>query len=381
MPLNIQYRFPEFHKEMWKLHKLSDIATYENGKAHEQDIDSQGEYIVVNSKFISTDGKIVKHSNLANCLAKEGDILMVLSDLPNGRALAKCYLVKEENKFTVNQRICKISPGNKIKSELLFYLLNRNPYFMSFDDGVKQTNLKSSDVLNFELLIPLNPKEQQKISDCLSSLDEVIELNEEKITALEDHKRGLMQNLFPQNGETVPKCRFPEFKNEGDWVVKVFEELFKIGNGRDYKHLKEGAIPVYGSGGYMLSVDDYLYDGESACIGRKGTIDKPIFLKGKFWTVDTLFYTYDFVDCLPKFIFYLFQTIDWKNHNEAGGIPSLSKANIYKIVSVVPKKIDEQQMIIDCLSSVDELIKQQLNKVEELKQHKAGLMQGMFPKI
>lgn len=87
---------------------------------------------------------------------------------------------------------------------------------------------------------------------------------------------------------TVPKPRFPEFRDVGEWKVKPFDKLFAIGNGKDYKHLSSGDIPVYGSGGYMLSVNDYLYDGESVCIGRKGTIDNPIFLKGKFWTVDTL---------------------------------------------------------------------------------------------
>ena len=140
----------------------------------------------------------------------------------------------------------------------------------------------------------------------------------------------------------VPKLRFPEFAEDGEWVEKPSGDLFRIGNGRDYKHLKKGTIPVYGSGGYMLSVDNYLYEGDSVCIGRKGTIDKPIFLTGKFWTVDTLFYTHSFEECLPKFIYYIFQKIPWKRHNQAGGIPSLSKTNIYKIETRIPN-IQEQQ--------------------------------------
>lgn len=90
-----------------------------------------------------------------------------------------------------------------------------------------------------------------------------------------------------KKNKLVPTLRFPEFGEE--WEEKEFQELFEIGNGRDYKHLNKGDIPVYGSGGYMLSVDEHLYEGESVCIGRKGTIDKPLFLTGKFWTVDTLF--------------------------------------------------------------------------------------------
>ncbi len=176
----------------------------------------------------------------------------------------------------------------------------------------------------------------------------------------------------------VPKLRFPEFRDAGEWEIQPFKKLFTIGNGRDYKHLSTGNIPVYGSGGYMLSVDEHLYDGESVCIGRKGTINNPMFLTGKFWTVDTLFYTHSFNDCLPKFIYAVFQNIEWLKHNEAGGVPSLSKGNIEKIEVAVPNPA-EQQKIADCLSSLDELITAQTKKLDTLKIHKKGLMQQLFP--
>ena len=176
----------------------------------------------------------------------------------------------------------------------------------------------------------------------------------------------------------VPVLRFPEFRDAVEWKIKPFDKLFTIGNGRDYKHLPTGEVPVYGSGGYMLSVNDYLYDGESVCIGRKGTINNPMFLTGKFWTVDTLFYTHSFKDCSPKFIYLIFQNINWLSHNEAGGVPSLSKANISKIEVAVPEQ-DEQQKIAACLSSLDELITAQAQKLEAIKTHKKGLMQQLFP--
>ena len=176
----------------------------------------------------------------------------------------------------------------------------------------------------------------------------------------------------------MPELRFPEFQDLEGWEKKEFDQLFKIGNGKDYKHLSKGDIPVYGSGGYMLSVDDFLYDGESVCIGRKGTIDKPMFLTGKFWAVDTLFYTHSFKDCLPKFIYAVFQNINWLNHNEAGGIPSLSKTNIGKIEVHIPKQ-KEQQKIASCLSSLDDYISDQNQKLEALKVYKKGLMQQLFP--
>ncbi len=230
-----------------------------------------------------------------------------------------------------------------------------------------------------EMLLPCR-KEQQKIADCLSSLDELITAHTQKHEAFKSYKKGLMQQLFPAKGETVPKLRFPEFQNAGEWSIKSTRQLFKVGNGKDHKHLADGDIPVYGSGGYMRSANEYLYDGESACIGRKGTIDKPIFLSGKFWTVDTLFYTHSFKECLPKFIYLIFQKINWRSHNEAGGVPSLSKKNIEKIEVAVPK-LCEQNKISDCLSSVDELITEQAQKIAELKAHKKGLMQQLFPAI
>jgi type I restriction enzyme S subunit len=96
----------------------------------------------------------------------------------------------------VNQRICRITPRN-LNSKILYYLLNRNPYFLAFDDGVKQTNLRKEDVLNCPLLIPSDPKEQQKIADTLSSLDTLINTQSQKVEALKLHKKGLLQGLFP----------------------------------------------------------------------------------------------------------------------------------------------------------------------------------------
>lgn len=178
---------------------------------------------------------------------------------------------------------------------------------------------------------------------------------------------------------TVPTLRFREFQNDARWIPNKIDHVCKIGNGRDYKHLSAGNIPVYGSGGYMTSVDKFLYDGESVCIGRKGTIDKPIFLTGKFWTVDTLFYTYAFHKCLPKFLYLIFQQINWYKYNEAGGVPSLLKTGIGNINIFIPNNENEQKKIVDCFSSLDDLINAVADKIETLKEYKKGLMQQLFP--
>jgi len=186
----------------WQETTLTQVADYENGKAHEQDIADDGKFIVVNSKFISQDGEVKKFTNTAFLPATKGDVLMVLSDIPNGKAIAKCFLVEEDNRYTVNQRICRITPRD-INSKILYYLLNRNQYFLAFDDGVKQTNLRKEDVLNCPLMIPEDPKEQEKIADTLSSVDDLINAQNQKLEALQLHKKGLLQGLFPNVNEVT----------------------------------------------------------------------------------------------------------------------------------------------------------------------------------
>ena len=190
-------RFSEFKDGgEWLEARLGDVANYENGKAHEQDISSTGKYTVVNSKFISTDGEVKKYTDTANCLAKTDDILMVLSDVPNGRAIAKCFLVEKEDLYTVNQRVCKITPITS-DGRFLYYIINRNQYFLAFDDGVKQTNLKTDDVKDFLFFQPPSSNEQCKIGEILLSLEKTIFCQLQKIEDLKLHKKGLMQRLFP----------------------------------------------------------------------------------------------------------------------------------------------------------------------------------------
>ena len=157
--------------------------------------------------------------------------------------------------------------------------------------------------------------------------------------------------------------RFPEF-TEG-WASYKISDILRIGNGKDYKHLNKGNIPVFGTGGQMTSVNEYLYDGETTFIGRKGTINKPFYYNGKFWTVDTLFYTHSFKTVTPKFIYCLFQTINWLRYNEASGVPSLSKDTIEKIKVNIPC-IEEQKKISRLLFAIDERIATQNKIIEKL---------------
>ena len=174
-----------------------------------------------------------------------------------------------------------------------------------------------------------------------------------------------------------PKIRFKGYQE--DWEQRKFEDVVNIGSGMDYKHLGEGAIPVYGTGGYMLSVDKALSDDKDAIgIGRKGTIDKPYILRAPFWTVDTLFY------CIPKenydldFTSCLFQNVDWKKKDESTGVPSLSKVIINNVETATPI-FDEQKKIGDYFRSLDHLITLHQRKCDETKKLKKYMLQKMFP--
>ena len=173
----------------------------------------------------------------------------------------------------------------------------------------------------------------------------------------------------------VPALRFPEFT--GEWKEYAIGMVLSIGNGRDYKHLHNGDIPVFGTGGYMTSVDDFLYDGESVFIGRKGTINKPLYYNGKFWTVDTLFYTYSFTNVLPKFVYCLFQTINWLKYNEASGVPSLSKTTIEKIKVCIPS-MDEQDKLSTLLFLLDKRIEVQNKIIERLETLIKGIIETVI---
>ena len=130
----------------------------------------------------------------------------------------------------------------------------------------------------------------------------------------------------------------------------------------------------------MTSVTDYLYDGETTFIGRKGTINKPYYYKGKFWTVDTLFYTHSFNGVTPHFVYCLFQTINWLRYNEASGVPSLSKDTIEKIKVHIPQ-IEEQQKISKLLSLFDERIVCQNKVIEDLKKLKCAIIEKLYAEV
>ena len=175
-----------------------------------------------------------------------------------------------------------------------------------------------------------------------------------------------------------PAIRFKGFTE--DWEQRKLGEVVDVCSGRDYKHLSEGDIPVYGTGGYMLSVNQALsYDEDAIGIGRKGTIDKPYVLKSPFWTVDTLFYAVPRDKIALNFAFDIFQNIDWKKKDESTGVPSLSKTAINEIDVLIPK-YEEQHALGQFFNDIDNLITLHQRKYDKLVNVKKSMLEKMFPR-
>ena len=260
--------------------------------------------------------------------------------------------------------------ANKMVAEAL------NLISWKYVSKVGNPKLMNNVMSEIEIYLPNTLEEQEQIGNFFKKLDNLISLHQQKLEHLKKKKKGLLQKMFPKAGAKVPEIRFPEFT--GDWEQRKLGDVVDVRSGRDYKHLSEGSIPVYGTGGYMLSVNEALsYDEDAIGIGRKGTIDNPYILKAPFWTVDTLFYAIPRGNFDLNFVFDIFQNIDWKKKDESTGVPSLSKTAINEIAILTPK-YDEQKKIGKYFKQLDNLITLHQRKLEHLQKQKKALLQQMF---
>nr|WP_319401279.1 restriction endonuclease subunit S [uncultured Carboxylicivirga sp.] len=371
-------RFPEFEGE-WKIKTLeSHTVKIGDGIHGTPKYDDNGEYYFINGNNlvngnikINEQTKRVSEDEAIKHKRDLGSRTLLLSI--NG-TVGNVAFYKDE-KVMLGKSAAYLNIEDYIDVNFIYHVLNtpKTQYFFYSElTGTTIKNLSLKSIRETRIATP-NLEEQTKIADFLQKINERIETQNKIIEHQESLIKGLMQQIFTQqlrfkanNGSLFP-----------DWQEKKLGKLFRIGSGRDYKHLQQGNIPVYGTGGYMTSVDNYLYEGESVGIGRKGTIDKPVFLTGKFWTVDTLFYTHSFKDVLPYFVFLLFKQINWLKYNEASGVPSLSKTTIEKIKVKIPV-IEEQQKIVKSFYSISKRIENEKQILEHYKQQKKHLLQNLF---
>ena len=270
--------------------------------------------------------------------------------------------------------------SEKVLPNYIEYLITREDFInraLKYQQGTvfERMSVSPIDLCSIEINIP-NIEEQKKISIFLSAFDLKIEHESQIIEQLKQLKKSLLYKIFPTENSNVPELRFKGFTET--WEQRKLGDLVDVCSGRDYKHLLDGDIPVYGTGGYMLSVSEALsYDKDAIGIGRKGTIDKPYILNAPFWTVDTLFYVIPRENIDLNFTFDIFQKIDWKKKDESTGVPSLSKAAINEINVLIPE-LKEQEKIGELFSKIDSLITLHQRKYDKLVQVKKALLSKMF---
>ena len=274
------------------------------------------------------------NAHMKQFVAKAGDLIVSCAG-----TIGEVYeLPKDAEEGVFNQALMRVRVNNEVVNKEIFITVFSSmidKFSKIYSNGSAIKNIPPfADLKRTQVYLPCK-EEQIVIAQLLRSLDERIATQNKIIDKLQSLIKGIRNKLF---------------ENDKDWRTAKIREFLCIGNGKDYKHLDIGDIPVYGTGGKMLSVNDFLYDGDSVCIGRKGTIDTPLFLTGKFWTVDTLFYTYGFKDVLPKFCYYIFKQINWQLYNEGTGVPSLSKSTIENIKVRIPSIIQQYKIcyILDC---------------------------------
>jgi type I restriction enzyme S subunit len=274
--------------------------------------------------------------------------------------------------------------------------------FRRFSQGlVKDTlNLKYSAFSQITVPIPTFP-EQQKIAECLSSVDELLAAQDLKVDALKTHKKGLMQQLFPREGEAQPRLRFPEFQNGGEWEDKSLGQLIEIASGQvDPKQPPYRDSPQIGSenieshsgklvnvrsagekgvisGNYAFDENDILYSKIRPALNK---VASPAF-KG-ICSADIYPIRPADDSLLRGYLFYLLlsqEFLDYAIRNsERGKIPKINRDALVAYKVLIPSPA-EQQRIADCLTSLDDLIAVQTQQLEVLKDHKKGLMQQLFP--
>jgi type I restriction enzyme, S subunit len=417
-------RFPEFEDDgEWEECQIGQKINFFSGyafKSSEITEDSNGipllRGINITEGFIRHKKEIDRYflgdlKKLERYLLRKDDLVIGMDGSKVGKNSA---LIEEKDAGSLLiQRVARLRAKQNESIQFIFQQIH-SIKFHSYVDKINTSSgiphISADQIKEFILCFP-KIEEQQKIANCLSSLDELIEAQSQKLLALKTHKKGLMQQLFPAEGETVPKLRFPEFLDDGDWEECEIGQKIDFFSGYAFKsseisedsngipllrginitegfvrHTKE--IDRYFLGDskklerYLLKKDDLVIGMDGSKVGKNSAlieekdagsllIQRVARLRAK--SNESI-----------QFIFQQIHSIKFHSYvdriNTSSGIPHISADQIKEFILCFPK-IEEQQKIADCLSSLDEQIQAQSQKIAALKLHKKGLMQQLFPSI
>ena len=282
-----------------------------------------------------------------NTYSFDDDVIL----LAGNNASGKFHCQRYTGKFDAYQRTYVITAKNNFNIDYIYYYLKMNLLSFSKKAQGSQTKFLTMKILNDFVIKNISLDNQIKISSVLKNIDQKIQINNQINQELEAMAKTLydywfVQFDFPdQNGKPYKSLGgkmvyHPELKREipEGWGVEKLKYFLTIKNGRDHKHLQDGKFAVYGSGGIMRTVADYLYSGESILFPRKGTLNNVMYVNEEFWTVDTMFYSEVNKNNSALYVFYSVKDIDFNKLNTGTGVPSMTSSILYDLNIIVPEE-------------------------------------------
>ena len=382
--LTPKLRFPEFRDaEGWIQSQIDDIAVSESSS------------LALNKLSLRPTGYAVYGADscvgFIDSYAQSEDYIAIVKD---GSGVGRLSLKRGESSVLGTLAYIKCKPSSRTTLSWLFYCLNSID-FRKFVKGTGIPHIYFADFATHKVLVPPSP-EQQKIADCLTSVDDLIAAHVRKVNALKTHKKGLMQQLFPCEGETQPRLRFPEFQNAGEWGEAKLGNHVAIGSGNSPSNFTLSSTGKYA----LVKVEDlnnctkYQITGREFCDDSVGAVpmNSIVFPKRgaaielnkiRITAAEILIDT-NLMALTPKngltteFLYYCIANVGLSHIADTSTIPQINNKHIIPFNFLLPT-LPEQQRIADCLTSLDALIAAQAHKLDTLKAHKKGLMQQLFP--
>ena len=380
-------RFPEFQNDgewsMLELGKFAKIVMGQSPSSEAYNERGEGVPLLQGNADIKDRHQVVRvYTTDITKTCDINDIIMTVR-APVGTISRASF------KSCIGRGVCAI----KTDSEYLYqYLISIEQEWDKLASGSTFVSITSNQIFDRIIFVPLTIQEQKKIADCLSSLDKYIEATKRKLELLKEHKKGLMQRLFPAKGKTTPELRFPEFKNDGEWVEKKVRNIFD--------QITRGCVlPVSET---RQSPDDTykypVYSSQTANNGLMGYYNKFLYKNAITWTTDGAnagtvmlrrgeFFCTNVCGVLISHRGYANGCISEiiathaKEHVSYVGNPKLMNNVMGEIEICIPPTIDEQIKIAECLYKVDQIISSHEKKIKSLELHKRGLIQQLFPKL
>jgi type I restriction enzyme, S subunit len=397
-----ELRFPEFNDEKkWEIKQLVNLGDTISGLSGKSgdDFGTGKPFVTYKQVFdnayinLSKCAKVNISENENQNKLQKGDVLFTTSsEIPNEVGFASVLIDLPTEPTYLNSFCFSFRPKNleNLIPEFSRYLFHSSIYRKSISvlaQGSTRYNISKGAFLNLKLPIPKS-KEQKKIADCLSSLDDVISAQSQKIDGLKDHKKGLMQIFFPAKGELKPKLRFTEFKNNDEWIEEDLKSICTMQAGKFVnaseitQNMNNDLFPCYGGNGLRGYTKSFTHSGTYSLIGRQGALCGNVTLAHKkFHATEHAIVVKPEMGINTVWLFYMLIHLNLNQYATGQAQPGLSVENLKRIIIKRPISEKEQQKIANCLSSVDNQIEVEVKYLNILKDHKKGLMQQLFPEI